>query len=275
MTMSNNLRLLARGVIERRRQSSLWLRENLLGRAVHPLLFEHVPKCGGTSACHFLKEQYLPGQIFEIAGMDVEQSHREWREWPDERRFARRLLLGHGAHKLRQLFHPGARRLTVLRDPVDRVISHYHFARTSPNHYLFQRIADGNLSLIEYASSDLSPEIRNNYARRFAGISVEESAASPAEAAGRTVDLLLAEYTVIGFTDMIDLAMQEISRQCAFPFRWLPERRNVNPQRPREIDESTLSRIRELNEADLLIWNALRERAGSQGCIVGTRSSSR
>lgn len=272
VTLHSRLQNLQAKLRDRSRQATIQLRRKLLKHPAHPLLFEHVPKCGGTTVNDFLGMQYLCRERFEIDGMNVDHGLSTWQGMSAEERQSYRLLAGHGAHKLRHLFWPEAKRLTIIREPVDRMISHYHFARTSPNHYLFETINKQQLSLEQYASSGLSPEIINNYARRFAGITSEESRRAPEESAHRTLEIMLSEYSVIGFTDNLDAAMIAIGDQCQFPFpAWKPERRNTNHLRPRQLNDSTIELIQQINAADVLLFKMLRERANAAGCVIGTK----
>lgn len=270
MPIKANFTHLKNKILDRTHQTSVNLHKKLLGKFASPLLFEHIPKCGGTTVNDFLAKQYLTSERFEIDGMNVDSSHEEWRQLGPAQRAPYRLLVGHGAHKLRNLFADDAKRLTILREPVDRIISHFHFARTSPNHYLFEAINQQKLSLAEYAVSDLSPEITNNYIRRFTGISAEESQRAPKDSAEQAFDLLLSEYSVIGFTENLDDAMTAIAEACQFPFAdWKPQRRNSNKLRPRDIDHATIEIIRERNAADVFLYEMLKNQTRGRGFASG------
>jgi hypothetical protein len=58
----------------------------------------------------------------------------------------------------------------MMRDPVDRVISHYYFIKRSSEHPLNRVITERNFSLEDYARFEGSKELKNDQARLIAGI---------------------------------------------------------------------------------------------------------
>lgn len=77
--------------------------------------------------------------------------------------------MGHfsvGLHR----FIPELRYVTCLRNPVSRLVSHYHHALNDPSHYLHQKIISRHLDLPGYVSSGLSGELSNGMTRMLAGI---------------------------------------------------------------------------------------------------------
>jgi hypothetical protein len=55
--------------------------------------------------------------------------------------------------------------VTLFRDPVERIISHYEFVLRTPKHYLHDEVTSNNYTLLDYALSDLSIELDNHQCR--------------------------------------------------------------------------------------------------------------
>lgn len=115
--------------------------------------------------------QYPEWSIFRIrVEKGVRESIEEFKSLPDEEKRRIRCLRGHmwfGLHKyLPQL----ASYITILRDPIDRVISHYHFVKRAPTHRLHEEVISRKLKLGEYVSCGISPELSNGQVRLISGI---------------------------------------------------------------------------------------------------------
>lgn len=66
----------------------------------------------------------------------------------------------------------GSRLVTILRDPIERLISHYNFFKenTFPGHYLWERFQLQGGSFKEFA---FSPEMQNIYSSYVSGVDIE------------------------------------------------------------------------------------------------------
>lgn len=58
----------------------------------------------------------------------------------------------------------------MLRDPIDRVISHYYHVINRPKHYLYKAVTSRNMNLAEYVRSGLSHEANNGQVRQISGV---------------------------------------------------------------------------------------------------------
>ena len=98
-------------------------------RAAEVLLFAHLPKTAGTTLRALIRAQE-PGRVVELdSGVAVDA----FLGAPQAERDAADVVLGHVQVGLHRVLTRPARYLTVLRDPVARVVSDHAFAR-GPDH---------------------------------------------------------------------------------------------------------------------------------------------
>lgn len=225
------------------------------------LLFEHIPKCGGSSVTHFLKSQYPDKTIFALDGDHPSKSIREFKALPEDVRFSYDLIVGHGAHQLLHDTHPEKVTATVFREPIDRIISHYFFVRRTRSHYLHEKVMSQNISLEDYVTSGLSGELRNDYVTRFLQIPAEDAERDSEASVERAYRLIRESYTVVGILDNLTTAMDSISQAANFPTRFKDDMVNATVGRPqfKEIAPSTLKTIAEVNFLDIKLYELIKQ----------------
>ena len=90
------------------------------------LCYIHVPKCGGTTFRSILDSQ------FDLTEICPAGTPGDFKALSDEDLARYRLLRGHFGYNIRERLPREPVFVTMLRDPVDRVVSMYHFWRESP-----------------------------------------------------------------------------------------------------------------------------------------------
>ncbi len=113
------------------------------------VIFLHLPKCGGTTLNRIIEWEYPPTRIFSIDPSFFRWSHRKVCKWPAGRLARMRVFKGHMPFGLHERLPQPATYITFLREPVERVISEYYFAKHYVLHPQHRRMQ--SLTLEEYA----------------------------------------------------------------------------------------------------------------------------
>src|SRR5687767_14911141 len=103
--------------------------------------FLHVPKTGGVTLAHLLGRRFPPETVCPAA------LPRELIALPRESLDSYRLFHGHFGYKLGALVRRPLIVLTLLREPVARVVSLYGHVRRVPTHPFHERVRRENMTL--------------------------------------------------------------------------------------------------------------------------------
>ncbi|MEF3312888.1 sulfotransferase family 2 domain-containing protein [Paenibacillus sp. GYB004] len=209
----------------------------------------HIPKTAGSTMRTFILDQYEPGQVY--------RSYREYGYGKQDRLTAQtRCIIGHdpfGTHH-QQLTKPYTY-ATMLRDPVERVLSEFYYLKRWPRHdpYISAELEKRNWDLDFYIGSTDEKFLNRTFNTQTRYAAGQYSPDCP--------DLELAKanlsryFSVVGITDMFDDSLSWMRRQ--FGWRDTPYRnRNVAPGRPGEERPTgaQIARIAEMNGLDIKLY---------------------
>ncbi len=176
---------------------------------MHPTIFLHIPKAGGTTLRHILVRQVKPEQAFllyermETAGLEVERLQN----LPAEKKEKMELVVGHFRFGLHRLFEQPFQYVTFLRDPYQRVVSQYHHVHRRPDHYLYSLVVEKGLSLEAFVSEGLAVELDNGQTRLL-GTDFDEPdtpiGACDADMLARAKTRLDQNFAVVGLQNRFD-----------------------------------------------------------------------
>jgi hypothetical protein len=215
--------------------------------------FDHIYKAGGSSVelvfTHWLgKNNVTQGLVEPATSALLRYSDKS-------------LVTGHFYFSPDQWFDPTRYALTMLRHPVDRIVSHYYFVRTD------RGLRGGDiavalakeLSFEDYVFSDV-PEVRNqleNFQTRHYFPLAWDGSTDPSE-----IDQLemakqaLLRYDLVGvfheFEDFLNVLVCDIGLP---PPEVIP-RVNVTSKRPKvaDLDPKLLMRLEKLNVLDIKLY---------------------
>ena len=238
------------------------------------LYFLHIAKTGGRSFEDLLKSNFPKEHTVRI---DVPNGYPE--NIPSNVFHDYRLYLGHLGYYFLSLFPEDKKPfwITMLRDPVERVISYYYFFRNvkpvDKNHTSYQhQVLANTLSLLEFVKSDATASLVNNYQfnnlvdsemiyYNTTGVKHKRSR-SPVELVTLVKDRLQNECMFFGITEQYD---KSIALLC-YTFNWdLPTqpltKLNVTPDKPSnsELMPEVIEAIRSKVDLDIEIYDFARE----------------
>jgi len=127
--------------------------------------FLHVPKAAGSAVQNIFKQQYTPEDIFFVKGAQPDKSIQKILE----SEIKPEIIFGHFDFGTFEKLGSKIKYISIIRHPAERIISHYYYVKSQPNHYLFQTVTENNLSLRDYLEAGLTNELNNGQTRMLAG----------------------------------------------------------------------------------------------------------
>ncbi len=189
-------------------------------------LYLHIPKTAGSTLCECILSQccapewykeegnYLQAGVYYYPKGFLDPSQASLPETitrvlyrPDLR-----AVVGHFCFGIHEYIRKPAAYVTVLRNPVERVVSYFHHFqhwRSSDQPYL------GDMSLEDTLLSGKYDELYNGQTRRIAGLGLDDDRHSPA-VLDVAKENLRKHFAVVGVTERFDETILLISRT----FRW-------------------------------------------------------
>ncbi len=214
------------------------------------VIFLHVPKAAGSTLNRVIAQQYAPEAIYKTGSQpratllgEVAEATR-----PPSRI---RLITGHASFGLHAAIEEDFTYITVLRDPVARLISHFQFAGRLPGHPLHESIASGRLGIRDVAGklANLQTRYLVGEESRAAGRPLDEGALAQAK------ENLTRHFAVVGLAERFDETLALLQRRLGWKVRRFQDS-NVAVDRPARPahSEADLAAIREINAIDIALY---------------------
>jgi len=225
-------------------------------------IFLHIPKTGGTTLRTVIRTQYPVEARFEIEHYDVPGSVDRLLGLDSDAQSKIRMIYGHHPFGIHSVFPGDWRYLTVLREPAERILSHYHYVIRTPLLRQHREIVEANFTLKEYVSRAPGARFFNNGQTRYLGASnfLREGVATRASLE-RAKDNLGRSFSVVGTTTRFDESLILMKR--ALGWDWpVYESRQVSPIKRSKDDlaPDELDMIMELNDLDVQLYEFARDR---------------
>jgi hypothetical protein len=214
------------------------------------VIFLHVPKTAGTTLNRLIEWEYPLFEIYSIDPVFFRWSASHLWQLPARRLKRMRMFKGHMLFGLHKVLPQRATYITVLREPIDRVISAFYFMRSYMLHPAYWQFRRENWTLEDFVRR-LPRE--NAQSKILAG--GEFNSPCTEEIFEQAKENLFRHFSVVGLSERFEesLALMKLR------FGWKLQRYssfNVTRARPkkRDLPQTTLDLIVEKNSFDVALY---------------------
>lgn len=215
------------------------------------LVFVHIPKAGGSTLYSVIRNSYHPSEIYKLDMSDWLMSG--FRRLRAEQLGKLKVMYGHMDFSVRDLLPSDVRYMTFLRDPVQRVLSYYYYARymtTDELHDLAVR-----LPISQWIREGSRPEFDNGMVRRLSG------AMESVPFGACTRDMLgqaktnLEEFAFVGLTERFDESYVALCKRFGWKLGYFrAEKRNTKRPLSLEVTVDAIADIERQNQLDIELY---------------------
>lgn len=224
-----------------------------VAQADQAIIFLHLPKCGGTTLNRIIEWEYHPLRIFSVDPIFFLWSFKKVNRWPKDRLGRMQVFKGHMPFGLHRKLPQPATYITFLRDPIDRVISAYYFARNyklHPKHHQVSR-----MTMEEYARTWPNHNVQTKLlsGRPYTGdFHAGECDSAMLEAAKEN---LATHFSLVGLTERFDECLAVLKIMFGWDIAQYADF-NVTKKRPRgnNLPSSVVDLIAERNKFDVALY---------------------
>ena len=215
------------------------------------LIFVHIPKTAGGTLNSIIRRKYDSDRVYRYEYGD--EARIDFENLPVEKKNELLAIYGHlyfGIHK--QLKGP-CTYITILRNPIDRLISAYTFIRERPAHPNYPYAQE--LSFKEFVERGVMGKEQENGQTRILSGRYEEDGPCKADMLEQAKTHLKNDISVVGLTERFDESLILIKRALSWrmPFYF---KKNVshNQLTQNDLDAETLAFLRDYNRFDLQLY---------------------
>jgi len=216
------------------------------------LLFDHMPKTGGTSLVTVLEQIIGQDNIASVFGDNARKAC--------DRLNNKTVISGHMSFFPGEHLDPERYCLTILRNPIDRVLSAYDFFRNNPNALVTKSVELANqLKLEDYLEcedSAVRDEVVNAQTNHYYYIGHDGSADCSDEAKLAAAKRALDSYNLVGGLEQFEGLLDVLCFEQGWPavLEMPRENKTVKRTKASDIPAPIRQRLEELNKLDIELY---------------------
>jgi hypothetical protein len=225
------------------------------GETEEAIIFLHLPKTAGTTVNRLIEWEYRLSEMYSIDPVFFKWSAAHLRKLPPERLKRIRMFKGHMVFGLHEVLSQPATYITVLRDPIDRVISAFYFMRSYKLHPLYWKFRRNNWTLEDFVR--LYP--RENVQAKVVAGSEYDAPCTP-EILEKAKQNLRRHFSVVGLSERLEESLALMKLRFGWKLTSYSSF-NVTRSRPKKDDlpQATIDLIGEKNAFDIELYQCAHE----------------
>ena len=222
------------------------------------LIFLHIPRSGGLTLSEIIKRQYKREELFSVPGS--KESINKFKRLENKKRQKIKCVFGHFPFGFHNYFSGKSGYITMLRDPVDRIISHYYATVSRKHHYLHDKVVSENISLKEYVTKGLSFEMSNSQTQLLSGgekkLALDVNGPESRKYLEIAKKNLVKYFTAVGLTERFDESILLFKKRLGWKNIFY-YKINVSKTRPkkRNVSQDAIDIIKKYNQLDIDLYN--------------------
>jgi hypothetical protein len=227
------------------------------------LIFLHIPKTAGSTFHMILNSRFSESETQNLFGSRYSEPEiAQFINAPAEAKKHIRLLKGHMPFGLHQYLPGHSQYISVLRDPVERVISQYYYIKKNVHNPLHEQVEKGGMSIAEFVSSGIAVGMNNGQCRFLNGdldeFNFDTCDVSLFENVKKHID---EQFIWLGITERFDESILLLSILMGWEKQPHYIRENISKTRKSraEISAGDIEVIKRYNEFDMQLYQYANE----------------
>lgn len=226
--------------------------------SLNHIIFLHIPKTAGTSFNTAIQTHYRREKRLKASGSnkDIEEFCKaNYKNLKDKE-----IVYGHLNFGIHAFLPNDFRYITIIREPVSRIVSHFFFVKNNASHHLHNYIKTYKPTIKEYVASGISNELNNGQVRIISGLDsyygFGDCPLSMLEMAFRN----LKEYfLLLGLFE--DLESFSLRLQDEFKIKFINNlifNKTMDKQKNELLDHDTIETIKYYNRLDISLYEEIK-----------------
>jgi hypothetical protein len=227
------------------------------------LFFLHIPKTAGSTLHNILIRQFPKNLQVET---NVFKNKNDPSEFPEEKRKKFRLIRGHFPFGIHQLFgNDSFEYTTMLREPIDRCISHYYYIRNRRKHHGIEGAMPLDHSLKELCENGEFIFVDNMQVRFLSGNTEVPFGKITEQMLQDAISNLEKYFPVIGVQEEFNAYILLLAERYNFKRTYYRNQRvSVHRKKTNELDSETRIALEKCNALDIQLYNYVKEKVYRQ-----------
>lgn len=212
------------------------------------VVFLHVPKTGGTSLRNSISRLFDPTELFFIYNRRKEfHSIHKLKGLTSEQKAKYLVYMGHMSFNPEILAETNPHYVTMVRHPVERVISYYHHVMTNNPKW-----SDDKVSLMKYIELSEDRQLSNHQTRLLSGV---VRGGTPQRHLDGAIENIQHKFSFVGLTERFDDSAVGMCKAVGWhPLSIRRDNQGIGKPSAHFFSSQELKTIEDLNEYDMELY---------------------
>mgnify|MGYP002152764434 CR=1 FL=1 len=219
-------------------------------------IFLHIPKTGGTTIRDIINRQYKNDQIFTVT--TLKESEKINKSSLNSTINNYKIIQGHWKFGFHNNVNIRPAYFTILRNPVERVLSTYYYVLSNRNNPQNLSTLDKQMSIYEFIENGINPFVLNGQTQLISGItgSIDNPIIQSEELYTLAKKNIENHFLFLGITEMFDESILILKDLLGWHMPYYSfANRTKKKTNYDAINPKVISFIKEYNQLDIRLYN--------------------